>query len=498
MGLTVALVNTTPVQNVIARRAAYWLSQKLNTKVLVAHVRIDFLNHMALQGLYIEDKAHDTLLYAGEARVRITDWFVFSKKPVFHYVSLTNSYAHLYRKKNSAEWNYDFIAKAFETNDKKPHTADTSVFEFALEQVALNNVRFHFDDEWGGEDMDFDIGKLDLNANTLDFRKKLIDIEKIAMKNVVVSMKEYEAGKPRTHPQGYIPPIDTTPFNPDLWTVLIKKLSLEGSEYYLTASDRVPVPGLFDEDHLVIKEIKTDIKDISIIGDTIRGQSLGLYARERCGIVIKTLRSKVTISPVASICEELYLETNNCKLHDYYAMRYKHFPNFLDYIDSVVMEGHLDKSIVDTRDIAYFAPELKALPAILTVTGSGKGTVANLKCHGITVADGRSVIRGDLSMKGLPDIYKTYITYNNGEIFTTGESILKYAPSLRGSPTIALEAITHAYYKGSYTGYIDNFLVNGILTTNLGSLATTNVRLSMPYFKSNLSTYSGIIATDKA
>ena len=81
----VILVNLTPVQNFLARKASTMLSEKLKTKVSVAHVRIDFLDHILLQGLYIEDQAHDTLLYAGTAQVRINDWFVFRDKTILHF-----------------------------------------------------------------------------------------------------------------------------------------------------------------------------------------------------------------------------------------------------------------------------------------------------------------------------------------------------------------------------------------------------------------------------
>ena len=148
--LLIALVNTTPVQNYLAGRATQWLSSKLRTKVSVQHVRVDFLNHFSLQGLYIEDQAHDTLLYAGEAQVRITDWFVWKDKPVLHYLAMNNTYIHLYRTSASSDWNYDFVAKAFATN-ATPKSRDTGkVAEFDLEKIALNNVRFHFDDSWVG------------------------------------------------------------------------------------------------------------------------------------------------------------------------------------------------------------------------------------------------------------------------------------------------------------------------------------------------------------
>ena len=490
----IVLVNYTPVQNYLARQAAGILSKKLKTRVEIAHVRIDFLNHFLLQGLYIQDQAHDTLLYAGEAQVRISDWFIFRDRPTLHYLSLENAFARLYRPPHSKEWNYDFIADAFSTGKKSPGGRP---FEFDLKKLELTNVRFHMDDNWGGEDLDFDLGSFIVNANDLDFNKKLLDISNIDIKNTDVYVNEYKAGHP-PRPKGTyaVPVIDTTPFNPEKWMVLAKSLTLKGCTFHLTMDNNIPDPGLFDQNHLIVKNIQIATHDLSIVGDTVQGTVDNLFAQDRCGLTIKKMRSKVTVSPIASVCENLYLETNNSKIQNYYAMHYKRFPDFTSYIDSVVMVGHIRNSTIDIRDIAYFAPELKKFPEIvLQASGDGKGTVANLAAQHMVVSDGNSSLKGNIAMKGLPDIYKTRITYTDGELITNGSGILRYVPGLRNSPNVAFEKITYAWFKGSYDGYIENFEVNGIVRSNLGSLSA-DIKLNIPGFNGNTAVYSGSVMTD--
>jgi len=492
----VVLVNLTPVQNYLARKAGNMLSKKLKTKVEIAHVRIDFLDHFLLQGLYIADQANDTILYAGEAQVRITDWFIFKDKPELHYVGLKNSFVHLYRNAKSKAWNYDFLSDAFKTTDPKD-TGSGKPFEFDLKKIELENVRFHMDDKWGGEDQDYDIGSLVFNSEGLDFKKKLLEVSTITGKNCVVTIRDYEPGKPK-HLRRHGPlPFDPTPFNPDMWAANVKSISLDNCEFHLVMNDKLPVPGEFDYDHIDVTKIKAYVTSGTIRGDTIRGNVEHFEVKERSGLVIKTMRSKVSVSPVASICENLYLETNNSKLHNYYAMRYKRFPNFTSYLDSVVMEGNLNNSIVDMRDIAFFAPELKRLPPItFHVSGDGKGTVADLHAQHLNITDGNSVLKGTLSMKGLPDIYKTFITLSEGEIFTTNAGIVRYAPALKANPNVAMDKLVYAYFKGRYDGYIENFAVNGIFNTNLGSV-NTNIKMSIPGFISSSAVYSGTIAADR-
>jgi len=493
----VVLINLTPVQNYLAGRAAELLSRKMKTEVRVAHVRVDLLNHISLEGVYIGDQAHDTLLYAGEVQIRLTDWFLFKEKPVLHYLSLGNTYVHLYRTAASKDWNYDFLANAFVTTKKDKDTSTNNPIRFDLKKIELSNVRFHYDDKWGGEDQDYDIGTLQINADGIDYNKKMLQVNDIVAKNCNIIIKEYAAARPKWMRPPTVDTFDTTPFNPEKWAANVKSVSVEGCEFHLVMNDKKPVPGEFDYNHIDATKVKAYVTNGTIRGDTIRGTVEHFEVKERCGVAIRNMRSKVTVSPIASICDNLFLETNYSTLHDKYAMHYKHFPDFINYIDSVTMSGNLNNSIVDIRDIAYFAPELKAFPPIvLHVSGDGGGTVSNLHAQHINVSDGNTVVKGTLTMKGLPDIYKTYITYSDGELFTTNAGIIRYAPALKTNPNINMSSIVYAYFKGRYEGYVQNFAVNGVITTNLGSIGA-NIKMNIPGFVGSNAVYSGHISSDQ-
>ena len=491
--IAVVLVNYTPVQNYMAHRAANMLTKKLKTKVRIEHIRIDFLNHLLVQGLFVEDQAYDTLLYAGEAQVRITDWFIFKDKPVLQYLALDNAYVHLYRTAVSKDWNYKFIEDAFSTGKKKDNSK-SKPFEFDLQKVELVNTRFHMDDPWGGEDMGFDIGTMAINARDVDFTKKILDIKAIEGTNTTISIKDYEGGKPHVAHTGALV-IDTTPFNTGKWAVLIRKLSFVDFAFNLTTSDKIPLPEVFDETHLAVKKINLLATGINIAGDTLHGNMDNLSCRDRCGLTIKQMRAKVTVSPVASICENLYLETGYSKLQNYYAMHYKRFPDFNNYIDSVVMVARLKDAFIDDRDIAFFSPDLRKFKVVsVHVSGEAKGTVANLAAHHLHLTDGITTIKGNLAMKGLPDIYTTDIAFK-GELATTGAGIFRYAPALRNSPNVAFEKVTALTFNGDYTGRIENFAVVGTLATNLGSL-TTNMQMNIPGFNGRSAVYTGTLAAN--
>ncbi|RYD57119.1 MAG: hypothetical protein EOP56_09980 [Sphingobacteriales bacterium] len=492
--LIVLLVNLTPVQNYIASQAAGYLARKLDTRVEVKHVRIDFLNHVLLQGLYIEDRSKDTLLYAGEARVRISDWFILKKdKPVIRYVGLHNSYVHMYRKANSDQWNHQFIIDAFDTG-KKDSTKKQNEFELDLEKVDISSVRFHWDDAWVGNDMEFDVGSLSIDAEEIDLKKRLIDINAINLKKSLVVFRDYEGGRPPRPKKKRV--LDTTAFNKGNWVLKMDKLAIDDCYFSDVRTTDAPKEGEFDPEYIEIRDISGLATNIRILKDTLNGEIKNLTAKERSGIMIRKAHADVTVSPNASICRNLYIETNNSVLRDYYAMHYTRFPDFNQYIDKVRMEGNFEDAKIDSRDVAYFAPQLRQLlpPTIIYASGKVSGTVDSVTSKRISVTDGYTTIKGDLNMTGLPDIYTTWIDYRNGEIYTNGNAVMRYAPDLRRNPNLALEKISHAYFKGNFIGYVENFAANGILTTNLGTI-TSDVDLDMRGIAARNAVYKGTVTT---
>jgi len=459
-------------------------------------VRIDLLNHLVIEGLYIEDHAQDTLLYAGHAEVRITDWFFLKKgKPVLSYIGLNNSYAHLYRTPASDIWNYQFVIDAFDTGPKKKKTNQSTEFEIDLKKVDLQNVRFHMDDGWVGNDMDFDVGSLLVSADEVDLKKKILDVNSITLENTMISMDDYQGGRPAGIKKTKSNVIDTSAFNTGNWAIKLGELSLKGCAFYLKSDQKEPEANEFDAAHMGISKINLQAKDLAIKGDTLTADLKHLAANERCGLVIKDMRAKISVSPNASICDKLYLQTDKSRLQNYYAMRYSRFPDFQDYINKVVMEAHLSNSVVDVRDVAYFAPQLRQYPSVVKLAGDIKGTVSKITGRHLLLNDGSTSIKGDLAMTGLPDINHTLIEFRDGEVMTTGAGIIKYAPALKNDPNIAIDKIMYAYFKGNFKGYIENFAANGVLTSNLGTIRS-DVTLDIPKFILDNAAYAGNISTD--
>ncbi len=70
--------------------------------------------------MLVLDRNKDTLLYAGTARVSITDWFFFKDNITLKYIGLDDATVNL--KRSDSTWNYQFLVDYFSSPSQKTDT----------------------------------------------------------------------------------------------------------------------------------------------------------------------------------------------------------------------------------------------------------------------------------------------------------------------------------------------------------------------------------------
>ena len=74
------LIRTPAVQNKIIHYAAEQASKALKTEIKIGSVDFSLFNRFYLNKVLIRDQSKDTLLYAGQLKLKITDWFFIKEK----------------------------------------------------------------------------------------------------------------------------------------------------------------------------------------------------------------------------------------------------------------------------------------------------------------------------------------------------------------------------------------------------------------------------------
>jgi len=499
LGLLILLVTLyiilhfSPVQTWLVNKVAKDLSGKLHTRVTIQKVNFRFFNRMVLAGLMVEDRQKDTLLYAGTARLNITDWFFFKKKAVIKYVDLDNAIINMNRK--DSLWNYQFLFDYFVTPKKS--SSPKKGIEFSLDELQLNNVRINKKDQWIGQDMIASIKKLALHMDLVDFNRKQLVIKELYLEQPFFAQSDYTGNRPveanLTNVLEKIPVVSAFKWNNSGWTISLKDLNIVDGGFRNDKKTERPVyADRFDGQHLFFSGITGSMKNILFINDTLTAE-ISLKAKERSGLLVKKLRSNMKFMPELMEFNNLDLETNRSRVGNYYSMRYKAFNRDMNsFINNVILEGNFKESTVSSDDLAIFAPAIKSWNRNFILEGNAKGTIDNFSVKNMKIRSGNTYVDGNISLRGLPDINTTFIDFRSKLLQTNHTELLTLVPSLKNVKVPAINKLGTINYKGNFTGFIEDFVAYGIVSTSLGNI-TADMNMKLPF--NGRPAYSGTLFT---
>ena len=142
------LLNTSPVQNYIAKKITASISNKLGAQISIRKVSISPFNKLNIEGILIRDQNKDTLLFANLCKIRITDWFFLQKNATLSYIGIEDAVVKINRK--TKIWNYEFITNYFKSSDTSNAAGKT---HYDIKKIDLKSVRFEQNDQWTGSYM---------------------------------------------------------------------------------------------------------------------------------------------------------------------------------------------------------------------------------------------------------------------------------------------------------------------------------------------------------
>ena len=488
------ILQLTPVQNFLVGKVTKTLSKELHAKVKIQYINYHLFDKMALNDLLIEDLQKDTLLYAGSVSFKITDWFFFKNKAIIHYISLDDALVNLHR--SDSVWNYQFLVDYFE----KPADSSTSNKEglsFDLKKIQFSNIQFKQVDKWIGQNMEFSVKTFELNAEEINLKKKQIHLQTITLDNPFFSQEDYTGYRPDSLIKKKVPNINLhqLPYkwNNEGWLLIVNNIEINNGVFKNEIETEHPASiGSFDGQHFQFSNITGEVKNIRYQRDTLSA-FLQLSSKEKSGFELKRLQANVKFTPDIMEFKQLDLMTEKSRLGNYYAMKYTSFQKSMNnFIHDVQLEGKFIDSKLSSDDLAFFAPEVKDWKMLFNISGAVIGKIDNLRTKGMRITSGNSLIDGDISFIGLPDINKTFINLDADNIRTNYTDICNIIPSLKNITTPQLSKLGNVQYQGKFTGFINDFVAFGTINTQLGILKG-DINLKLPENKTPV--YRGKIST---
>lgn len=326
------------------------------------------------------------------------------------------------------------------------------------------------------------VHQLRVNIGPIILDKNKFTINSLALINPVFHLKIYKNEK-NTNLQFlldyFASPPDTANIPSAPIDLKIKSIQITNADFiYSDANLPYEVPNVMDYDHLHVKNFSADFRAFSLWHGEIRTEIKKLSLNEKCGFVIEKLSGNVKFTDQEIEVANLLLITPHSNIHDYYSMRFDSLADFGDYINKVRMYADFDQSIVSFKDIRYFASAISNYTQLMMLNGKISGTVANLRSKNFQLYTGKSTkLDGEISIKGLPDIYHTDFYAKLKHLNTNYSDLTDLLRGIDQDSTAAVipEDLNNAgqvEYVGYYTGTVFNFKVNGQLKTAIGNLVS--------------------------
>ncbi len=445
---------------------------------------------MILHEVLVKDQKGDTLLYSGQVRLNITDWFFFKDKVELKYIGMDETYFHVSR--TDSVWNYQFLADYFSggsSGKKKP-------FDVQLGQIRLHHLHLLKTDSWRGEDMDLHMLAFSVDADRMDVEHKKALIHSIYFTDPDFAIRNYKGRRPGPPPpdSGIIhnDPLHLR-WNTGDWDIRIAHAVIDNGSF---ADDKLSEKNIsphFDEYHIHFSEVHGDFKDIAFVKDSVKAK-ISLSTRERSGFAVKKLTANVKFYPEGMEFYNLDLQTDKSHLRNFFAMRFSSFDDLSDFNTKVKMESNFVGSTIDSDDIAYFASSLGTWKKNISITGRIKGSVSDLQGKNIRIHAGQHTnLDGDIHLTGLPDISKTFINFKSNDFRTTYADVITFAPFLKTIHQPRIDQIENLHFIGNFQGTFENFATSGTIETNIGTMVT-NLNMKFPPKKE--ASYSGTVLTN--
>ena len=487
------ILHLSSVQTWLVKKIASNLSEKLNTKVTIKKVDVRFFNKVLLEGVMVQDRKKDTLLYAGVLRANVNDWFFFKDKIALENIGLDDALVNM--KRTDSVWNYQFLVDYFASPNKTKKTGGEVVID--LKELHFTNIKFNKIDGWIGQDMIANLGKLDLTMELVDIKNKKIYIKQITLKNPLFAQKDYKGNRPeQANLQQIIekiPVIGAFKWNDGGWDIKLEKLEMADGAF---KNDKFtlepPMADRFDGQHIFFDKLNGSMKNVHFVNDTLK-MYINLNATERSGLIVKKLESNMRLTPEVIEFKNLDLETNKSRLRDYFSMTYQSFQtDFGSFLHNVSLEANFKEGVLNSDDLAFFSPNLKNWKRIFYLDGNVKGPLDNFVSKDIKIRTGNTVLEGNLAMRGLPDINTTFIDLQAKQLRTNYGDMIGIVPQLKKVKNPAISKLGAVSFAGNFVGFIKDFVAFGTFNTALGNL-TADVNMKIP--PNRPAAYSGTLSS---
>ena len=181
-------------QDIIVNKLIDYVSDKTATKIEIDKLFLTFSGDIQLEGLYLEDKKGDTLLYSKllEADIEFSP-LLFDNTLELDNLEWEGVTARILRNKDAEKFNFTFFQEAFAAQDLTAEPETVEPFQLVIGSVALKDFDVVYIDAFLGIESKIICGDLLLDVDELDLMAMHFAVDNLEIQNTQVDYKQTKA-----------------------------------------------------------------------------------------------------------------------------------------------------------------------------------------------------------------------------------------------------------------------------------------------------------------
>ncbi len=276
-------------------------------------------------------------------------------------------------------------------------------------------------------------------------------------------------------------------------TFITERIILTNSRFRMSRDDRERISDRFDQFHFTLENLDANLENFSLKPGDINFDIRELQCTDSAtGFDIRELQARFRHTKQSIVFQNMEMKAGRSSISQSMVFDFEKPSSLKEFVDSVRITANVKKSLINSQDLAHFAPALKEYNEYYNLEGFFEGTIKRFNVKNLKVRFGlQSELRGYLSMYGLPDFNETFIDskitegrINVGDLAPyAGETALK---NIRNFGTVK--------FAGGFSGFPVDFVSNASFDTRIGKFST-DINLKLPSSAGEKATYSGRLTT---
>ncbi len=471
-GILVVLLQQPSFQTWTTKKVTNYLSEKLNTRVEIGRVDIDFFKKIVLEDIYIEDLQKDTLLYAQKLKADIGLFSFTGREIDITGIDLQNSKVNIKRTSSDSIFNFQFLIDAF--TPTTPTDTSSIPWSLHLSNIGLANAKVKVLDEIGGFELQTDAGSLNLNINHIDINNQQAELSWLNLSDTQIAYSLLQT------PQDSLSQNPTTNIPTELsfrmpytgWDIEVGELSLQ-NDRFIYRDRNTPIDSsnnnYLEYTNLDLQNIAANLEHLVWTEEVIAVELNNLAAKEQnSGFLLENLAGDIAFDSTQVALNNFEFKTPKSFIQTDVELKYGSFDELLNFNENVEISADFSASTLDLQEVVQLLPLLTEVEGFnsqvnetITFEGNFEGTVDNLQASNVSITTGNNTtLKGDGRITGLPNIYDAGFDLNVNQLSSSYADVQKF---LKGIPLPkGLQKLGQMSISGKVNGKTSNFTAKNV------------------------------------